>query len=170
MNDRRQMNLFDDRWAEFSDDRVYRYLLGRKWNGNLPVVAFICLNPSTADEREDDPTVRRCIGFARDWGFGSMLMANLFAFRATEPYYMKRAEDPVGFANDRALLGLVNISDLLVAAWGNHGKHKGRAKYVRNLLSFANLHVLGLTQEGQPQHPLYLPGDRKPKKWEVEDK
>ena len=121
------------------------------------------LNPSTADETQDDPTIRRCQGFARDWGYGGLVMANLFAFRATDPAVMKQAADPVGPDNDEHLLQLASTCPLVVAAWGTHGQHLGRDHQVRELTP--NLHCLRLTKEGYPGHPLYLPKSLTPVRW-----
>lgn len=124
---------------------------------------FVGLNPSTADETNDDPTIRRCIGFAKAWGFSGLVMTNLFAFRATDPKDMKRAADPVGTENDETLVKLAACCGLVVAAWGAHGSYRGRDREVRALLP--NLHYLKLTKDGHPSHPLYLPGDLTPQLW-----
>jgi hypothetical protein len=121
---------------------------------------FIGLNPSTADETADDPTLRRCMNFAREWGYGGVCMANLFAFRATDPDAMKRAEDPVGRRNDWWLLRLAGEAELVVAAWGNHGAHLGRSAHIRRLLP--GLHALKLNASGEPAHPLYQRADAQP--------
>ena len=115
---------------------------------------FVGLNPSTADETEDDPTIRRCIAFARSWGYGGLCMANLFAYRATKPAIMMAAENPVGEANDEWLLNLASGAGVVVAAWGNDGGHLSRSQSVRRLLP--NLHYLKLNRSGEPAHPLYL--------------
>lgn len=148
--------------AALSPDRVYRYSLSRSW-GPGPAVLFVGLNPSTADEATDDPTIRRCIGFARAWGFDRLHMGNLFAFRATAPAQMLATADPVGPENDRYLVTLANESDLIVAAWGSKGTHLGRDLAIRQMLP--GLHFLRLTRNGQPGHPLYLSKDLRPKPW-----
>jgi hypothetical protein len=125
---------------------------------------FVGLNPSTANETEDDPTVRRCIRYASDWGFGGLCMTNLFAYRATKPEEMMVAEDPVGIDNDRTLLELSNAAGLVVAAWGVHGMHMGRADVVRQMLP--DLHYLRMTKQGHPWHPLYLPAKLHPVRWQ----
>lgn len=151
-----------ERSATFSACRTYRYALWRRW-GRGDYVMFIGLNPSTADEINDDPTIRRCIGFARAWGYGALCMANLFAFRATQPADMKRAADPVGAENDHVLRQLADQAGVVVAAWGAHGTYKGRDQSVRLLVP--DLHYLRLTKDGHPGHPLYLPADLKPQRW-----
>ena len=152
-----------NRPCHFSPCEKYRYTLERVWDfGNPRRVTWIGLNPSTADAEKNDPTVRRCIGFAQDWGFGGMFMANLFAFRSTDPDYMKEIFDPVGKENDDALLWMVERSDLVIACWGNHGTHLGRAKFVRTLPFALPLMALKITKQGQPNHPLYLKKTLKP--------
>lgn len=142
--------------AAFSACGRYRYALWRRW-GAGPGVAFIGLNPSTADHEMDDPTIRRCIGFARQWGFGSVSVFNLFAFRATKPDELRLAEAPVGPENDRWLRNAGSVERLVVAAWGVHGSHRGRDRRARALLP--DLSCLGITQGGHPRHPLYLRSD-----------
>lgn len=150
--------------ASFSKDRMYRYTLWRTWDKLRPKLMVIGLNPSTADETALDPTLRRCIGFASTWGFGGLVMTNLFAYRATDPKAMRKAEDPVGPANDDYLKALAVASRLVLAAWGTHGCHRGRDRTVMRLLTIAGvkLHTLGLTNNGSPRHPLYVKADTKP--------
>ncbi|MCL5098512.1 MAG: DUF1643 domain-containing protein [Candidatus Omnitrophica bacterium] len=139
--------------AVFSPCRQWRYELWRRW-GSDPYCMFIGLNPSTADEVNDDPTVRRCIRFARQWGYGALCMTNIFAWRATDPADMKAVPDPVGPGNDAALKRGAAGAGIVIAAWGNHGSHLGRDKEVLAMLS--NLHCLKHTKTGAPGHPLYL--------------
>jgi hypothetical protein len=146
-----------ERWAAFSPCRRYRYALGRTWDFDRKPVLFVGLNPSTADEELDDPTIRRCIGFARDWGYGGVLMGNLFAFRATDPSEMKRAVDPVGERGDHWLRQLTGMAGLVVASWGAHGEHRGRAQAIIDSGVLGSFTVLGLTKDGHPRHPLYMP-------------
>lgn len=124
---------------------------------------FVGLNPSTADERLDDPTVRRCIGFAKSWGYGGVIMTNLFAFRATIPEDMKKAKDPIGPENDYFLRVCAGYASITVAAWGTSGGFLRRDREVIRLIP--NLHYLRLTKKGFPAHPLYLPKDLEPVKW-----
>ena len=107
--------------ALFSECRTYRYALWRVWDESLDSILFIGLNPSTADESHNDPTISRCINFAKKWGYGGLCMANLFAYRATQPRIMMLADDPIGPDNDQILFDLVSKADIVVAAWGNHG-------------------------------------------------
>ena len=139
--------------AKLSKCRRYRFALWRVWDESKPHAMFIGLNPSTADENEDDPTLTRCISYAKSWGYGGVCMANLFSFRATEPKDMLAASDPVGRNNDKWLMILSNEADLVIAAWGNTGGHMDRSKHVRQLLS--NLHCLKINKSGEPAHPLY---------------
>ena len=141
--------------ATFSPCRSYRYSLWREWGeDSLGYAMFIGLNPSTADETRDDPTVRRCINFAMYWGFGALCMTNLFAFRATDPTVMKVQSDPNGPDNNATLKKLATDAGVVVAAWGTHGTHRGRDKEVLGMLP--GLKCLALTKDGLPKHPLYL--------------
>lgn len=148
--------------ATLSPCRRYRYTLWRSW-GDGPFAMFIGLNPSTADETEDDPTIRRCIGFARDWGYSAVCMTNLFAWRATKPADMLAAADPVGPDNDRLLLSAAAQAGVVVAAWGVHGSYLQRDEQVRGMVQ--HLHCLRLTKDGAPGHPLYLPKHLTPVEW-----
>jgi hypothetical protein len=121
---------------------------------------FVGLNPSTADEAVNDPTIRRCVGFAQAWGYGSLCMVNLFAFRATEPRAMKDCEEPVGKQNDEWLQRLAAGAAIRIAAWGNHGSYKGRDAIVAKFLG--RMHCLGRTKKGDPRHPLYVRGSQRP--------
>jgi hypothetical protein len=143
------------RSAAFSRDQRFRYALRRTWDPSGPTVLFVGLNPSTADHRQDDATIRRCVGFSKAMGFGQLLVANLFAFRTPHPRVLRRAADPVGPRNDRWLKRLAGEADLVVAAWGSHGSFLARDQDVIPLLG--EIHCLGITARGQPRHPLYLP-------------
>lgn len=145
--------------AKFSRCRKWRYLLWRRW-ADGPVANFLMLNPSTADEVKLDPSCTRARVYAERWGFGALIVTNLFGWRATDPDEMKAALDPVGNANDRAILDAAKNSNLVVCAWGNHGLHRARSAHVVKLLRNARvgLHVLRMNACGEPAHPLYLPG------------
>jgi hypothetical protein len=150
-----------NRQTIFSPCRRYRYTLWREYDMfNPSYVMFIGLNPSTADEVQDDPTIRRCIGYAKDWGYGALCMMNLFAFRATDPRVMKSAKDPVGPENDAWLARCARDAGLVVAAWGAHGSYRDRDEEVLKLID--NVMCLGKTKEGYPRHPLYLKRTEKP--------
>jgi hypothetical protein len=153
------------RSAVISDDERYRYDLERVWNPDLATVAFVMLNPSTANALVDDPTITRCLGFARAWGCGRLVVRNLFALRATDPRELKTADvDPVGVENDAWLrLLLAGGADLVIAAWGTHGSLYHRDVTVRRILSeHPNVKCLGTTRAGHPRHPLYLARSTKP--------
>lgn len=157
----------DDRNAAwFSPCGRYRYLLMRTWNywqQDTRSVAFLGLNPSTADENVDDPTIRRCIGYAKAWGYDRLAMLNLFALRATDPKEMLASDDPIGPSNNVFLGQYARWSDLVVCCWGNHGSHLGRADEVVEMLrDEASLTALRVTGAGQPSHPLYLPKTLRP--------
>ncbi|EEF61612.1 DUF1643 domain-containing protein [Pedosphaera parvula] len=147
--------------AIFSDCENYRYSLWRIWDDDRPYVAFIGLNPSTADELKDDPTVARCRRYAEAWNYGGMYMLNLFAFRATQPEVMKGAKDPVGRDNDKRIMSVVKEAGLVMAIWGNHGAHRNRSVEVMGWLK--NLNCLKVNKSGEPCHPLYLKKNLKPK-------
>lgn len=144
--------------AVLSECRTYRYVLRRGWDSGEGQMAFIGLNPSTADEKANDPTVRRCISFAQAWGFRSMAMLNLFAYRATKPGDMRSAVDPVGPGNDEWILSVARESKLIVACWGV-GCFNGRDRKVVKIIRGLPLRCFGLTAEGHPKHPLYLRKD-----------
>lgn len=148
------------RSANFSRCRRYRYALWRRWAPGDDYVLLVGLNPSTADHRRDDPTIRRCIGFARDWGYSGLCVANLFALRATYPEDLLADPEPVGPRNDQWLRRLARDASLVVGGWGNHGRHQDRAARVRAWLP--GLHCLRLNQSGEPAHPLYLPRELRP--------
>lgn len=153
-------DLLGDFGAAFSPCRNYRYALWRWWDKDKPYAMFVGLNPSTADETLDDPTIRRCKRFASDWGYGGLVMTNLFAIRATDPKVMLAHSDPVGVENDDYLRDLARHAALVVAAWGAHGGHQGRDEDVLRLIP--GVHHLGLTKAGKPRHPLYLRADSRP--------
>ena len=151
--------------AVFSPCRKYRYWLWRRWGeAGCDEVTFIGLNPSTADELSDDPTIRRCINFAKKWGFGQLNMLNIFAYRATDPKVMKAAADPVGEENEYAIVTVCQGSKLVIAAWGAHGSYRDQDRRVIELAEkyFGGLDCLGTTKHGFPKHPLYLRSDSQP--------
>ena len=160
------------RSAVVSDCGRYRYCLRREWEDRLPRVCFVMLNPSTADGTEDDPTVRRCIGFARRWGFGSLLIVNLFAYRATRPSdlpkYCLGVDGPVGPDNDDYIRRACIESDALVLAWGQSGPDKRLrvAEVLRMVKEIGKTPLcLGTTLDGSPRHPLYVAADADLVRW-----
>lgn len=143
--------------AVLSDCGQYRYSLLRKWRAGDLICTFVMLNPSTADARADDPTIRRCMNFARREGCDGLRVLNLFALRATDPRQLRRVADPIGPRNDETLAAFFAEDDgPLIAAWGAHGQLYGRSLQVRRMTDRPFLH-LGLTQAGEPMHPLYRP-------------
>jgi len=151
--------------AELSLCGTYRYALTRAWAHGGPdsSVCFIMLNPSTADAGQDDPTIRRCIGFAKSWGYASLEVVNLFAYRATDPSELGGATDPVGPENDRHIRRAVAVARLVVAAWGAEPLAASRSSVVELLVTASSdIHALALTKNGSPKHPLYLRADLKP--------
>jgi len=153
--------LFDmgiDKGADLSDDRVYRYRLWRRWRDG-DQMTFIGVNPSTADETEDDQTIKKCIGFTKRHDCTAVQMLNLFAFRHKNPEVMKKHRSPIGPRNDEVLLKYAREAKFAVACWGIHGEHMGRARQVIDMLSSneVTLMCFGLTKFGFPKHPVMLP-------------
>lgn len=148
-------------YAEWSSDKKYRYLLFRCWDTSKPVFAVIGLNPSTADEKNDDPTVRRCINFVRRHGGGAMVMLNAFAIRSTDPsmiYYTD--QDPIGEENDYHILTVCSDGDItVILAWGNRGRHNNRHQQLLGMLEKRELLCFGVNLDNTPKHPLYLQND-----------
>lgn len=150
-----QTNLFRAQsGAHLSPDRQYRYALFRRWEPG-PQFVVIGLNPSTADENIDDPTIRRCVGFAMREKCGALVMLNLFALRATDPLVMMQHPEPIGEENDEVIRRHALGQDHLVAAWGAYGGHRQRDYDVMRLVG-RRLFCLGITRAGHPRHPLYL--------------
>ena len=169
--------------ADISADGKYRYLLWREWRGVAPnknwrwlgakdgageeigepkSCLFIMLNPSTADADKDDPTIRRCVAFAKRFGFDRLEVVNLFAFRATDPREVLRmtaAGDPVGVRNQEVIERAASDAGLIICAWGTNGAHLQQAETVLGWLSDSETFALGLSKEGHPRHPLYLKAD-----------
>jgi hypothetical protein len=157
-----------DSGAQFSRCRRWRYLLWRRWDPARPAANFLMLNPSTADELQLDPSCTRARNYAEDWGYGAVIVTNVFGWRATDPGKMKAVRDPVGAGNDAAIVRAAREAALVVCAWGNHGAHLERAQAVTALLREAGvaLHYLRMNGAGHPSHPLYLPGTLRPVPWE----
>lgn len=144
----------------------YRYLLRRELrHAGEGACLFVMLNPSTADATHDDRTIRRCMGFARDWGYRWLHVVNLFAWRATAPEDMFSAEDPIGPENNRYLNNVATGADLIICAWGKSGSYRGRALEVMPLFARSKLHVLALNKDGSPKHPLYVASATLPTPW-----
>ena len=156
--------------AVISECGKYRYQLWRVWDEAKPLVLFIMLNPSTADATKNDRTISRCINFAKSWGYGGIMVGNIFAFRATKPWNLALANDPVGEGNNAHLIEMSLKSGLTVAAWGN-GRWVERLATRKGLKPLEGvgvvLHYLELCDDGTPKHPLYLKKDLKPKPFSV---
>jgi hypothetical protein len=131
----------------------YRYSLNRVWDLALPMITFVLLNPSTADAVQLDPTLRRCVGFAKREGYGGMVILNLYAFRTKDPKVVLAAVDPVGPDNDRVL---ADVTGTVVAGWGTNADP---ARVTQALALLPRLHALGVTKDGHPRHPLYVRAD-----------
>lgn len=151
-------DLFLERDAVISDCQRYRYLLRRTWDHGKPRVLYIMLNPSTADAEKDDATIRSCIRLAKGEGYGSFEVVNLFAFRATNPMELQRAEDPIGPRNDDAIEAALHRCDMAICAWGAHPIAESRGRAVRAMIRTHRPAVFcfGRTHSGAPKHPLYI--------------
>ncbi|MGC1549970.1 MAG: DUF1643 domain-containing protein [Rhodanobacter sp.] len=145
----------------------YRYLLRRQLQPKGETICtFIMLNPSTADATANDATIRKCMKFAKAWGWDWLYVVNLFAWRDTSPDAMKLVDFPVGPLNDARIRNVIGDADMVVCAWGKHGKHRGRDNVVRQMLADTHLHFLVLNKDGTPKHPLYCRDDTQPTLWE----
>ena len=155
--------------ATFSPCRTWRYHLWRRWDWNTdgPLVGWILLNPSTAAEMANDPTINRCVRFAKDWGYAGLHIYNLFAFRATHPKNMKAAADPVGPQNDHVISTRTKECRELVVGWGMDGSFQGRASAVAQMLGNVPLLCLGTNSDGSPTHPLYVPANKRLEAWSL---
>jgi hypothetical protein len=147
--------------AIFSPDRDYRYILWRRWSKGK-TINFILLNPSTADEKNNDPTVERCEQRARMWGYGELVVTNIFAYRSTNPKVLSKMHDPVGPDNDKSIFDSAVNSNCTICGWGEHGKLLNRGNVVKKLLCCVKLYALRINKSGIPSHPLYLSYKLKP--------
>jgi hypothetical protein len=163
--------------AFISMDLLYRYTLSRSW-APLSIASarralmFLMLNPSTADASVDDPTIRRCVGFAKSWGYTDLMVGNLYAYRATDPKALSQVGDPVGERNEHWLGEMIRDAHRVVCAWGDStpkGEEPSRwKKRVARLIPDEKRLCFGFTKKGNPLHPLYLPARRTPSLWNVE--
>lgn len=154
--------------AIYSDCEAYRYALTRVWDPSGRKALFIMLNPSTATETQNDPTVERCERRARALGFGAFRVTNIFAWRDTDPKKMRAAVDPVGPENDRIILESCPWADQIICAWGTHGAHLDRGSDMTAALRATGLPLyhLGLSKAGHPKHPLYIGYAEQPRLWD----
>jgi len=148
------------RGAIISDDEKYRYALWRVWDEDLDPVMFIMLNPSTADAKKDDPTISKCIAYTKRWGYGSVFVCNLYAYRTTYPEILKTVNDPVGPLTDRWMKTVSLMCAMKIAAWGNNLLSQSRVDQVRRIVT--PLNCLEKSKSGNPKHPLYLRKNLKP--------
>lgn len=155
--------------AVYSDCEAYRYTLTRVWDPEGRKALFVMLNPSTATEVQNDPTVERCERRARALGFGAFQVTNIFAYRATDPKVMRAASDPVGPENDSAISQGAQWADQIICAWGTHGAFGERGAKVEALLrdTGLDLYHLGLSKAGHPKHPLYIAYTQQPEPWSL---
>lgn len=146
------------RGANFSGDRRYRYRLTREWDETKHVLIFVMLNPSTANETTDDPTIRRCIAFAKAWGYGAIHIVNLYALVSTAPTKLISEPDSIGGVTNDYLKLAAFSADKIIVAWGNHGAdNQHRVDFVLGILCrHKDVYCLGKNQNGQPKHPLYV--------------
>jgi len=153
--------------AIYSDCEQYRYALTRVWKFEASRLVFVMLNPSTATEVQNDPTVERCERRARTLGFGSLQVTNIFAWRDTDPKKMRTAKEPIGPDNDKTIMEACSWGDQIIAAWGTHGAHLNRGVQVKQILLSSDKPVfhLGISKGGHPKHPLYIAYSQKPEKW-----
>lgn len=163
----------------FSEDRVYRYVLSRQLVSpmfsfdlgtqatDLGTINFIMLNPSTADEFKNDPTIERCCRRAKALGYSTLVVTNLFAFRSTDPRRLLSVVDPVGPFNDQHISEQARAANMVIVAWGTHGQLLNRGGVVRRLLRSLDVkpYALAVTKDGAPRHPLYVPYDVQPQPW-----
>ncbi len=150
--------------AVIAGEGRFRYRLDRHWDKTKGYINFIMLNPSTADAYQDDPTITRCIARAKEYGYGGLVVTNLFAYRSTDPTKLRWAKDRIGELNDIYILDAAKGAAAVVMAWGDHGKLDGRGPDVFGKLFDAGIEpkVLRYTLKGQPEHPLYVPYALKP--------
>lgn len=157
-----ETDAFSD--AIISNCGKYRHWLTRHWDDTKEMCAFIMLNPSTADASEDDPTIRRCISFAKSWGYGGLVVVNLFDYRSTDPKYLTTAKNPCSDLADHFINQALETASLIVCAWGNLGSILNRSKQVRKIIEdhdiLEMIHCLGLNKSGEPKHPLYVRADQ----------
>jgi hypothetical protein len=156
--------IYEESGADFDPMREYRYALWRRW-GSGSTVCWVMLNPSTADETQLDPTLRRCADYTRRWGHSAMTVVNLYAWRSTDPKMLKQVDDPVGPLNDPAIAKHAALADVVVLGWGRNAE-PSRAAAVFRFLETERPVCLHYTAEGHPGHPLYLPKTRMPKLYE----
>lgn len=153
--------------ATISEDQQYRYSLTRKVSDGERIVLFVGLNPSTADAKLDDPTIRRCVGFAKLWGFSWLLMGNVYAFRSTDPKNLQIVENPVGPRNRDELDKMMAASELVIAAWGNNPLTAEAKEIADWVVKQGKVKCLGQNKNGTPKHPLYIAASTEPRELSI---
>lgn len=159
--------------AVFSPCGRYRYWLTREWDDNgMPPCVFVMLNPSTADDKIDDPTIRRCINFAKKWGYGKLIVVNIFAVRSTDPIQLYKQDDPVGEQNMDYVKRAVRETQrseypepgIVICGWGVHGAYMQQGEHALGWIEGEQAvpRALRVTKSGHPTHPLYIPADTVP--------
>jgi hypothetical protein len=145
--------------AELSPCEKYRFHLERRWDITKPVLCFVMLNPSTADAESDDATIRKCIGFAKRWSYGSISIVNLWSYRSTDPKALYLLGSPAHESDDAFIVAKALAADKVICAWGRHGDYRGRGRQVLALLRAAGIrpHAIKVNRDGTPAHPLMLP-------------
>ncbi|WP_323677864.1 DUF1643 domain-containing protein [Halorubellus sp. PRR65] len=159
---------YTDMGAVLSNDENYRYQLWREWDPKKGTVGFVMVNPSTADGMEDDATITRIVNYAKRWGYGRVVVANLFALRSSDPSDLGEHEDPVGPKNDEYLQETCQEAEKVVAAWGTNGTRQNRHREVVETLDF-ELYALDTTKHGHPVHPLFEKKDLEPSPFDYDD-
>lgn len=151
--------------ALFSECKDYRYALWRIWDDSKPLLGFCMLNPSTADESTNDPTVERCQRRAEMLGYGGIVVTNLFAYRSTDPNVLRNVPDPIGYFNDKHILDCAQLCKVTICGWGKHGSLNNRGRKTIEYLKFMGIKVraLKVNKDGSPAHPLYIGYKIKPK-------
>lgn len=159
----------EQKTAVISEDGLYRYKLSRIWGYSDNTVCFVGLNPSTADHEKDDATIRRLRNFCQNWGYGGFHIVNLFAYRSRDPKKLRKVDNPIGDKNDDWLIRTTHSSLIkkVIPCWGNKGDIDNRDFQVLKMLPHWKLYHLTLSKSGNPKHPLYLPSDTIPIKWDI---
>jgi hypothetical protein len=151
---------YDDTYV-YSADRRYRWRFERRWSAGR-TIAWVGLNPGTGDtDGTPRPTLRRMVTMSRASGYGGLIVVNLFAWRTKDPKELREVDDPVGIENDDMIATATSaaVSDMTVACWGHHGRLYDRAQYVMEKIVEGDVYCLGITKQGEPRHPLYVPAE-----------
>lgn len=154
--------------AQISDCGKYRYLLRRTWNPKLPLCGFLMLNPSTADAMADDPTIRKCNTFAKYWGYGGIIVANVFAWRSTDPDALEEVGDPLGPLNHLAIQEMAEQAEIVLCGWGSTRLVHSKVLWLKSVIADPQrLRCLAMNLDGNPKHPLYVAGSTMPQVYDL---